>query len=147
MSEIESNYINMKNINTIRKLFPANGLFFFKGSEIMFQKILLKNKSGVYALFNTVSGKYYIGSSRYLWNRIIDYSQPYFLKKLAHLPIAKAIYNYRFNNLTVVILEYTAKDKTIRREQKYIDLYRPEYNVLKFAHSSKGRMHCEERKM
>ena len=44
------------------------------------------------------------------------------------------------------ILEYCAASKCIEREQYYLDLLTPEYNILKVAGSSLGRKHSYEAK-
>lgn len=49
------------------------GLFHFKANDITLIRGLLKNKSGIYTLYNPLTHNYYIGSSSNLWNRIIDY--------------------------------------------------------------------------
>ena len=41
------------------------------------------------------------------------------------------------------ILEYCAPEDTIKREQHYLDLLKPEYNILKIAGSSFGYKHTE----
>lgn len=47
------------------------GLFHFKANDITLRG-LLKNKLGIYALYNPLTHNYYIGSISNLWNRIID---------------------------------------------------------------------------
>jgi group I intron endonuclease len=44
------------------------------------------------------------------------------------------------------ILEYCDRDKCIEREQYYIDLLRPEYNILQTAGSRLGSQQSEETK-
>jgi group I intron endonuclease len=44
------------------------------------------------------------------------------------------------------ILEYCAAEKCLEREQYYLDLLTPEYNILKVAGSSLGRKHSDEAK-
>ena len=51
---------------------------------------------------------------------------------------------YRYNNFTLDILEYCSKDLLIEREQYYLDLLNPEYNILKHAYSLLGYKHSEE---
>ena len=47
-------------------------------------------------------------------------------------------------NFRLEILEYCAKSETIKKEQFYIDLLKPEYNILTKAGSSLGYKHSEE---
>lgn len=46
--------------------------------------------------------------------------------------------------LTLEILEYCDSKYVISREQYYIDLLKPKYNILKIAGSSLGYKHSEE---
>jgi group I intron endonuclease len=44
-------------------------------------------------------------------------------------------------------LEYCDKKETLIREQYYLDLLKPEYNILKKAGSALGFKHSEEAKI
>lgn len=58
--------------------------------------------------------------------------------------INKALLKYGYSEFKLEILEYcTIKDLT-RREQHYLDIFIPEYNVLKTAYSSLGYKHTGE---
>ena|SRR5947209_7562755 len=58
--------------------------------------------------------------------------------------IYKTLLRYGYSNFTIEILEYCDSEKCIEREQYYIDLLKPEYNILKRAGSSLGFKHTEE---
>ena len=60
------------------------------------------------------------------------------------MPIYKAIIKYGHSNFKLEILEYCDWDKVMNREQYYIDLLKPEYNILTKAGSSFGYKHSEE---
>jgi group I intron endonuclease len=77
--------------------------------------------------------------------------------------IYSAILKHGYSNFQLEILEYCTKENVISREQYYIDLLKPEYNLLKkagsilgFKHSllskkkmsvsAQGRKHTEETK-
>ena len=47
---------------------------------------------------------------------------------------------YGYFNFNLEILEYCNKELLLEREQYYLDLYKPEYNICKIAGSSKGRI-------
>jgi group I intron endonuclease len=47
--------------------------------------------------------------------------------------IFSAIIKYGYSNFTLEIIEYCDKLKVIEREQFYIDLLRPKYNLLQVA--------------
>jgi group I intron endonuclease len=58
--------------------------------------------------------------------------------------INKAILKYGYSNFKLEILEYTDKDKNLEREQYYLDLIKPEYNILQTAGSMFGFRHTED---
>jgi len=87
-------------------LTPSIGMVNFPASELTNYKTTLLNKSGVYAIYNPVNGKYYIGSSVNLWYRIRKYGQISNITRSPHRPINKAIVKYGFNNLIIIILEF-----------------------------------------
>lgn len=60
--------------------------------------------------------------------------------------IYKALLAYGFDGFTLEILEYCQPSDLIKREQYYIDLLKPEYNILKTAGSSSGVKRSEETK-
>lgn len=60
------------------------------------------------------------------------------------MTIYKALLKYGHSNFSLSILEYCEPDKCIEREQYYIDLFKPEYNILQTAGSSLGYKHSEE---
>lgn len=55
--------------------------------------------------------------------------------------ICKAILKYGYSNFSISILEYYDSNNRLVREQYYIDLLQPEYNILKKAGSSVGYLH------
>jgi len=60
--------------------------------------------------------------------------------------IYKAILAHGYSNFSLEILEYCEPDKNIilEREQYYLDLLKPEYNILSTAGSSLGHKHSKE---
>jgi len=58
--------------------------------------------------------------------------------------ICKALLNYGFDKFSLEILEYCDPKFCIQREQYYIDLFKPEYNILPTAGSNLGFKHSEE---
>lgn len=100
-------------------------------------------KSGVYRWTNKVNGKTYVGSSVLLSRRFLVY---YNLIKIgkSNMLIAKALLKYGYSNFSLEILEYCEPEVLISREQYYLDLLKPEYNILTLAGSSLGYKHSEE---
>lgn len=60
--------------------------------------------------------------------------------------IYRALRNYGYSNFSLEILEYCDPSEVTSREQYYIDLLNPEYNILKKAGSSLGFKHSEDTK-
>jgi group I intron endonuclease len=60
------------------------------------------------------------------------------------MPIYKAILKYGHSNFIFEIIEYCEPEKTLQREQYYLDHYDFDYNVLETAHSLLGYKHTKE---
>lgn len=113
------------------------------------KKSIIKNnkgKAGVYRWINKITGKSYIGSSINLGNRLRDYFNYSFLilPKNKNMLIFKSLLKYGYCNFELEILEYCLKEKTREREQYYLDLIKPEYNILNLTNSSLGFKHSKE---
>lgn len=59
-------------------------------------------------------------------------------------PICNALLKYGHSNFTLEILEYCPISKLIEREQYYLDLLKPEYNIATIAYSTLGYKHSAE---
>jgi hypothetical protein len=60
--------------------------------------------------------------------------------------INSALLKYGYSNFTLEIREYCESSETLLREQYYLDLLKPEYNILLTAGSPFGRKYSEETK-
>nr|YP_009364325.1 GIY-YIG endonuclease [Ophiocordyceps sinensis]ARF03387.1 GIY-YIG endonuclease [Ophiocordyceps sinensis] len=58
--------------------------------------------------------------------------------------INKAILKYGYSKFKLDIVEYCEAKELVKREQYYMDLISPYYNVLKTAYSSLGYKHTEK---
>jgi len=58
--------------------------------------------------------------------------------------INKALLKYGYSQFKLEILEYCDRKELAKKEQYYMDLISPEYNVLKTAYSSLGYKHTEK---
>jgi group I intron endonuclease len=58
--------------------------------------------------------------------------------------IHKALLKYGYSYFSLEILEYCDRDKAVAREQYYLDLLQPDYNVLPTAGSLLGYRHSKE---
>ena len=109
-----------------------------------------KGKGGVYRWVNLINGNSYIGSSINLSRRLTDYYSIRFLEKEIkknNSIIYRSLVKYGYSSFSLEIIEYCEPKKCIEREQYYLDLLKPEYNILKNAGSSLGFKHSEESKI
>ena len=108
-----------------------------------------KNKSGIYCWTNLITDKIYIGSSISLGNRFSNYYSLAYLKKRVGKG-SSIIYNsllkYGYSNFKIDIIEYCEPSILIEREQYYIDVLKPEYNIAKNAGSRLGTKQSEKTK-
>ncbi len=120
----------------------------YLNSDTMKIQILKDNsqKSGVYLWTNLISGKIYVGSSINLGRRFKGYLTYSHISnsKRSNSLIHKALMKYGYSNFQLEIIEYCNADMCKEREQYYIDLFNPEYNILKIAGSSIGYKHTKE---
>ncbi len=106
-----------------------------------------KDKSGIYKWINKINNKSYIGSAIDLAERLRKYFSPNFLKKTllkSRSLISRSLLKYNYNNFDLKILEYCEPKLLIEREQYFLDLEKPEYNICKVAGSALGRIHTIE---
>lgn len=116
------------------------------GDAERFKEVILKDnlgQSGIYRWVNNVNNKTYVGSGANLAKRLVSYYNESELKRNPR-PIKSALIKYGHNNFTLEILEYCLEANVIEREQFYLDLLAPEYNILKIAHSLLGFKHSQE---
>ena len=109
-----------------------------------------KAKAGVYRFTNLIKGKCYIGSSANLGRRFTEYLSIVYLEtqlKKGKSRICTALIKYGYSAFKLEILEYCALNELIAREQYYIDLISPKYNILSKAGSSFGMVHSKDTKV
>jgi len=102
-----------------------------------------RNKIGIYRWINKINGNTYIGSSVNISVRMYTY---YSLRSLAksNRLIDRALLKYGFSNFALEILEYTDKNNVLEKEQYYMDLFKPQYNIVETAGSTLGYKHTQE---
>ncbi len=102
-----------------------------------------RNKIGIYRWINKINGNTYIGSSVNISVRMYTY---YSLRSLAksNRLIDRALLKYGFSNFAMEILEYTYKNNVLEKEQYYMDLFKPQYNIVETAGSTLGYKHTQE---
>ena len=114
--------------------------------NVQVQKTLIlknKNKVGVYRWINKINNKSYVGSSINLGKRFHVY---FSTKRLinSNMIIYKSVLKYGYSKFKLEILEYCESDIVNKREQYFIDILKPEYNILTTVGSSFGYKHSEE---
>ena len=124
---------------------PDNFVLYFENVKQDKKKIYneLRGKSGVYLFINNITNDLYVGSSITLSKRMIIHFYHANSDKLTKIVITRAMRKYKLENFSLGILEFCPSDITICSdlEQKWIDHYKPKYNVLKIAGSSSGFRH------
>ncbi len=150
--------ITIKIGKSFEKLYPLNINNLLSKPVMVFYNALLnrndiiknyKNVSGIYLLHNSVNGKQYIGSGYNLSRRLSTYYYSSRLIDKRH--ISNSILKYGHDNFSVVILEIFNKDSIIKtnlikKEQYYINLYKPILNINTIVGSSLGFIHTDETK-
>lgn len=124
---------------------------YYSNTAIQKKDILINNKTktGIYRWNNLVTGKSYVGSAISLSNRFTIYYSLGALKSKINKgssAIYSALLKYGYSNFSLDILEYCESNVLISREQHFIDLFKPEYNILKIAGSKLGFKHPETTK-
>jgi hypothetical protein len=136
----------MKNNNNNNNNIPVTSYYNVDENKCI---ILYKNrrKSGIYRWNNLINGKSYIGSSIDLNNRLRAYYSITNLKRITSKEqsmIYKSLLKYGHENFSLDIIEYCERDILIEKEQYYLDLLKPEYNILKFAGSRLNHIPSEK---
>lgn len=101
-----------------------------------FKSILLsdnKGKSGIYRWVNNNNNKSYVGSAVDLKERFMNYFNINHLIGNSSMLINRALIKYGYTDRRSVILEYCKPEDRFERENYYLGLFEPEYNILKAA--------------
>lgn len=89
----------------------------------------LFNKSGIYKITNKINGKFYIGSSCNLYNRLYEHIRYLKLNKHGNPKLQNAFNKYGIENFEWSIITFCNCDYCFKMEQLFFDIYRPEYNI------------------
>ena len=107
----------------------------------------LRKKAGVYVFINNINNQLYVGSSINLTKRMVSYYYYYNSAvaefKPSQLVIIRAMKKYGLENFSLGIKEFCENKSEIclDLEQKWLDYYKPKYNVLTTAGNSLGYRH------
>jgi len=103
--------------------------------------------NGVYCIINIVNNKKYVGSCAakdFIYMRLMHHKKDLENKKHCNIKLQRAFNKYGIENFIFEILEICVPENCIKREQYYIDLLKPEYNIAKIAGNTLGRICSEE---
>jgi len=93
----------------------------------------------IYQILNKVNGKFYIGSSKKVEQRLRDHINKLRLNKNNCGIVQNAWNKYGEENFEFIVLEYVEnEEKLIEKEQYYLDTLKPHYNIRKVAESNRG---------
>lgn len=103
-------------------------------------------ESGVYQIVNVLTGDFYVGSAKDLYNR--EHTHRTALRKGRHgnKNLQKAYEEYGLDYLYFYVLEKVSVSELLNREQHYMDSLLPTYNIAPKAGSCLGIKFSEERK-
>jgi len=103
--------------------------------------------SGVYFITNNISGKKYIGSAINLQQRETDHWKNLRAQKHRNKHLQNAWNKYGEESFSFSVLEFVKNKKDlIATEQRYFDIFKPEYNKCPTAGNMLGFKHSSESK-
>ena len=125
---------------------PENFILFFENINKEKRDIYkqLRKKAGVYLFINNITKDVYVGSSINLTSRMVSYYYYTNSDKQSKLVIIRAMKKYGLDNFSLGIMEFCEKSDCITLEQKWINYYKPRYNVLPVAGNSLGYKHSSQ---
>ena len=105
----------------------------------MIIKEIIKGRGGIYKITNLLNKKFYIGSSKSLYQRAYSYKTLSKQGKVHNQHLQNSLTKYGRENFTFEVIEYIEDINTLwEREQYYIDTLKPEYNKKLIVESNYG---------
>jgi group I intron endonuclease len=104
-------------------------------------------KSGIYKITNRINGKFYIGSAVDIKNRFSTHVSELKNKTHSNYHLQRAWDKYGKENFIFEVLEEIIDiNSLLLREQHFLDILTPEYNICKIASSTLGIKYSEDAK-
>jgi group I intron endonuclease len=134
------NKINRKGLHTL----PVVPIRVYENADIQKLEILKDNKgkSGIYLWKNLESLK----CISVVHGRIKAYYNRKHLIRVSNMRINRALLKWGYSSFSLSILEYCNKEDLIKREQYYLGILKPEYNICTTAGSTLGKLHSDKTK-
>jgi len=127
----KKNIIEMKNNNKNVSIVPVLSYDDAHAKKFIIFKENI-NKSGIYIWVNNINNKTYISSSISLTNKFYIYYDLNSLRRMkGSVIIYRALSKYGHSNFSLNIIEYCELSILNEREQYYIDVLKPKYNIKK----------------
>lgn len=103
------------------------------------------NQCGIYKISNTIDSRFYIGSTNKLRERFRSHRNKLAKGKNASIYLQRFSDKYGIDKLIFEVVEIVEDEsKLIEREDYYISLLNPEFNLMSTAMRQKGCNHSEE---
>ena len=96
---------------------------------IFSQKNSMEKRSGVYGIMNLCNGNMYIGSSVDILLRLKKHINALNKNKHINPRLQRAFVKYGGDNFKIDVIEFCNIDEIRKREQVWIDVMKPEYNI------------------
>lgn len=147
MSSVAIVTSNEKILSVLDRIKPGKVLKvyenFYSDRKIIYKEYKENTQSFIYVIVNKTNGKCYVGSTRSIKNRIINYFNLALTAAQQGRPISNAILKYGLLNFAFIILEEVdLKLYPIEvRETFWIKHIKPEYNATKDAARNVGASH------
>lgn len=105
----------------------------------------VQKKSGIYSITNLVTGKFYIGSAVDIGNRWAVHRLSLRKGRSGCGKLQNTWNKHGEASFVFEVIEFVKdKNKLIEKEQMYLDLLEPAYNIRKIADSCLGVKHTEQ---
>jgi group I intron endonuclease len=110
------------------------------------KRTIIPSTSGIYQIQSKINGKIYIGSAINFKTRRASHFLNLRKKIHANKYLQRHSNKHGIDNLQFSIIEFCAKEKLIEREQMWIDVLNPKFNLYLTAGSPLGVKRSEETK-